>query len=80
MCSPLPEIPQNENAAESWETLEEVCWDSLTILLVFLLLTSYRITFFFLQDLIQLSQLVTDFSVLVSVSMNSAFRIRSFQT
>ncbi|XP_015710589.1 syntaxin-17 isoform X3 [Coturnix japonica] len=23
ICSPLPEIPQNENAAESWETLEE---------------------------------------------------------
>ncbi|XP_019469852.1 syntaxin-17, partial [Meleagris gallopavo] len=43
MCSPLPEIPQNENAAESWETLEEVCWDSLTILSVFWLLTSYRI-------------------------------------
>ena len=44
ICSPLPEIPQNENAAESWETLEE--------------------------DLIQLSQLVTDFSVLVSVSIH----------
>ncbi|EOA92827.1 Syntaxin-17, partial [Anas platyrhynchos] len=40
MYSPLPEIPQNENAAESWETLEE--------------------------DLIQLSQLVTEFSVLVN--------------
>ncbi|KAK2490612.1 hypothetical protein MC885_002685 [Smutsia gigantea] len=36
----LPEIPRDENAAESWETLE--------------------------ADLIELSQLVTDFSVLVN--------------
>ncbi|XP_044937564.1 syntaxin-17 isoform X2 [Mustela putorius furo] len=36
----LPEIPQDENAAESWETLE--------------------------ADLIELSQLVTDFSLLVN--------------
>ncbi|NP_001026180.2 syntaxin-17 [Gallus gallus] len=49
ICSPLPEIPQNENAAESWETLEE--------------------------DLIQLSQLVTDFSVLVSSQQEKIDRI-----
>lgn len=49
ICSPLPEIPQNENAAESWETLEE--------------------------DLIQLSQLVTDLSVLVSSQQEKIDRI-----
>ncbi|KFO78622.1 Syntaxin-17 [Cuculus canorus] len=45
----LPEIPQEENAAESWETLEE--------------------------DLIQLSQLVTEFSVLVSSQQEKIDRI-----
>ena len=39
----LPEIPRDQNAAESWETLE--------------------------VDLIELSQLVTDFSLLVNVSI-----------
>lgn len=29
ISSCLPEIPQEENAAESWETLEEVCWTPL---------------------------------------------------
>ncbi|KFQ65310.1 Syntaxin-17, partial [Phaethon lepturus] len=47
--SRLPEIPQEENAAESWETLEE--------------------------DLIQLSQLVTDFSLLVSSQQEKIDRI-----
>ncbi|EMP33928.1 Syntaxin-17 [Chelonia mydas] len=47
--SPLPEIPQDENAAESWETLEE--------------------------DLIQLSQLVTDFSLLVNSQQEKIDRI-----
>ncbi|XP_014793983.1 PREDICTED: syntaxin-17 isoform X2 [Calidris pugnax] len=47
--SRLPEIPQEENAAESWETLE--------------------------GDLIQLSQLVTDFSLLVSSQQEKIDRI-----
>uniref|UniRef100_A0A8C8RJ57 Syntaxin-17 n=1 Tax=Pelusios castaneus TaxID=367368 RepID=A0A8C8RJ57_9SAUR len=47
--SPLPEIPQDENAAESWDTLEE--------------------------DLIQLSQLVTDFSLLVNTQQEKIDRI-----
>ncbi|NWS68566.1 STX17 protein, partial [Crotophaga sulcirostris] len=47
--APLPEIPQEEYAAESWETLEE--------------------------DLIQLSQLVTEFSVLVSSQQEKIDRI-----
>ncbi|NWR71594.1 STX17 protein, partial [Centropus unirufus] len=47
--SRLPEIPQEENAAESWETLEE--------------------------DLVQLSQLVTEFSVLVSTQQEKIDRI-----
>ncbi|KAM9644601.1 LOW QUALITY PROTEIN: syntaxin-17 [Morphnus guianensis] len=47
--SRLPEIPQEENAAESWETLEE--------------------------DLIQLSQLVTEFSLLVSSQQEKIDRI-----
>ncbi|KFU86637.1 Syntaxin-17 [Chaetura pelagica] len=47
--SHLPEIPQEENAAESWETLEE--------------------------DLIQLSQLVTEFSLLVSSQQEKIDRI-----
>lgn len=34
----------------------------------------HKITFgFYLQDLVELSQLVTEFSLLVSVSINSAF-------
>ncbi|NXN25642.1 STX17 protein, partial [Nycticryphes semicollaris] len=45
----LPKIPQEENAAESWETLEE--------------------------DLIQLSQLVTDFSLLVNSQQEKIDRI-----
>ncbi|KFQ27023.1 Syntaxin-17 [Mesitornis unicolor] len=45
----LPEIPQEENAAESWETLEE--------------------------NLIQLSQLVTEFSVLVNAQQEKIDRI-----
>ncbi|XP_067425927.1 syntaxin-17 [Emydura macquarii macquarii] len=49
MYSPLPEIPQDENAAESWDTLEE--------------------------DLIQLSQLVTDFSLLVNSQQEKIDRI-----
>ncbi|NWY06467.1 STX17 protein, partial [Nothoprocta ornata] len=49
MYSPLPEIPQDENAAESWENLEE--------------------------DLIQLNQLVTEFSVLVSSQQEKIDRI-----
>ncbi|XP_065254324.1 syntaxin-17 [Emys orbicularis] len=49
MYSPLPEIPHDENAAESWETLEE--------------------------DLIQLSQLVTDFSLLVNSQQEKIDRI-----
>ncbi|NXW56899.1 STX17 protein, partial [Eurystomus gularis] len=49
ISSRLPEIPQEENAAESWETLEE--------------------------DLIQLSQLVTDFSLLVSSQQEKIDRI-----
>ncbi|KAM6101569.1 syntaxin-17 isoform 2-T4 [Theristicus caerulescens] len=47
--SRLPEIPQEENAAESWENLE--------------------------GDLIQLSQLVTDFSLLVSSQQEKIDRI-----
>uniref|UniRef100_A0A672TRV9 Syntaxin-17 n=1 Tax=Strigops habroptila TaxID=2489341 RepID=A0A672TRV9_STRHB len=47
--SPLPEIPQRENAAESWETLEE--------------------------GLIELSQLVTDFSLLVNAQQEKIDRI-----
>uniref|UniRef100_A0A8D0H5W2 Syntaxin-17 n=1 Tax=Sphenodon punctatus TaxID=8508 RepID=A0A8D0H5W2_SPHPU len=47
--SPLPEIPQDENASESWETLEE--------------------------DLIQLSKLVTDFSLLVNSQQEKIDRI-----
>ncbi|XP_074732681.1 syntaxin-17 isoform X1 [Strix uralensis] len=47
--SRLPEIPQEENAAESWETLEE--------------------------DLIHLSQLVADFSLLVSSQQEKIDRI-----
>ncbi|XP_061852018.1 syntaxin-17 [Colius striatus] len=49
ISSRLPEIPQEENAAESWETLE--------------------------QDLIHLSQLVTDFAVLVSSQQEKIDRI-----
>uniref|UniRef100_A0A7M4F4A3 Syntaxin-17 n=1 Tax=Crocodylus porosus TaxID=8502 RepID=A0A7M4F4A3_CROPO len=49
MHSPLPEIPQDENAAESWETLEE--------------------------DLIELNQLVTDFSLLVHSQQEKIDRI-----
>ncbi|KFV85140.1 Syntaxin-17 [Struthio camelus australis] len=49
MYSPLPEIPQDENAAESWENLEE--------------------------DLIQLNQLVTEFSLLVSSQQEKIDRI-----
>ncbi|NWI15694.1 STX17 protein, partial [Crypturellus soui] len=49
MYSPLPQIPQDENAAESWESLEE--------------------------DLIQLNQLVTEFSVLVSSQQEKIDRI-----
>ncbi|KAM6283025.1 syntaxin-17 isoform 1-T4 [Porphyrio hochstetteri] len=49
ICSRLPEIPQEENAAESWETLEE--------------------------DLIQLSQLVTDFCILVNSQQEKIDRI-----
>ncbi|NXU50764.1 STX17 protein, partial [Turnix velox] len=45
----LPEIPQEQNAAESWESLEE--------------------------DLIQLSQLVTEFSVLVNSQQEKIDRI-----
>ncbi|NXY13887.1 STX17 protein, partial [Atrichornis clamosus] len=45
----LPEIPQEENAAESWESLE--------------------------GDLIELSQLVTDFSLLVSSQQEKIDRI-----
>ncbi|NXW83722.1 STX17 protein, partial [Alopecoenas beccarii] len=47
--SRLPEIPREENAAESWETLE--------------------------GDLIQLSQLVTDFSLLVNSQQEKIDRI-----
>ncbi|NXC17069.1 STX17 protein, partial [Corythaeola cristata] len=47
--SRLPKIPQEENAAESWETLEE--------------------------DLIQLSELVTEFSLLVSSQQEKIDRI-----
>ncbi|XP_062987280.1 syntaxin-17 isoform X2 [Elgaria multicarinata webbii] len=46
---PLPEIPQDQNAAESWEMLEE--------------------------DLIGLSNLVTDFSVLVNAQQEKVDRI-----
>ncbi|XP_074844063.1 syntaxin-17 isoform X2 [Carettochelys insculpta] len=49
MYCPLPEIPQDENAAESWENLEE--------------------------DLIQLGQLVTDFSLLVNSQQEKIDRI-----
>ncbi|XP_053169285.1 syntaxin-17 [Hemicordylus capensis] len=49
LFSPLPEIPQDQNAAESWETLEE--------------------------DLIELSQLVTDFSLLVNAQQEKVDRI-----
>lgn len=38
--SHLPEIPQEENAAESWESLEGVCWNSLPAMLVLLVLAS----------------------------------------
>ncbi|XP_067147197.1 syntaxin-17 isoform X3 [Apteryx mantelli] len=51
MYSPLPEIPQDENAAESWENLEE--------------------------DLIQLNQLVTEFSLLVSSQQEKIDRIEA---
>ncbi|XP_044309283.1 syntaxin-17 [Varanus komodoensis] len=46
---PLPEIPQDQNAAESWEILEE--------------------------DLIELSNLVTDFSLLVNAQQEKVNRI-----
>ncbi|NWU90226.1 STX17 protein, partial [Upupa epops] len=49
ISSRLPKIPQEENAAESWDTLEE--------------------------DLIQLSQLVTEFSVLVGSQQEKIDRI-----
>uniref|UniRef100_A0A6J0VDV1 Syntaxin-17 n=1 Tax=Pogona vitticeps TaxID=103695 RepID=A0A6J0VDV1_9SAUR len=49
MLSPLPEIPQDQNAAESWEVLEE--------------------------DLIELSHLVTDFSLLVNAQQEKVDRI-----
>nr|XP_003229958.2 PREDICTED: syntaxin-17 isoform X1 [Anolis carolinensis] len=49
MFSPLPEIPQDQNAAESWETLEE--------------------------DLIELGNLVTDFSLLVNAQQEKVDRI-----
>ncbi|NXN16951.1 STX17 protein, partial [Indicator maculatus] len=49
ISSRLPEIPQEENAAESWETLE--------------------------GDLVELSQLVTDFSLLVSSQQEKIDRI-----
>ncbi|XP_063155814.1 syntaxin-17 [Candoia aspera] len=47
--SPLPEIPQDQNAAESWETLEE--------------------------DLIELGNLVTEFSLLVNSQQEKVDRI-----
>ncbi|KAJ6661458.1 hypothetical protein lerEdw1_014367 [Lerista edwardsae] len=47
--SPLPEIPQDQHALESWETLEE--------------------------DLIELGQLVTDFSLLVNAQQEKIDRI-----
>nr|XP_034981898.1 syntaxin-17 isoform X1 [Zootoca vivipara] len=47
--SPLPEIPQDQNAAESWDMLEE--------------------------DLIELSNLVTDFSLLVNAQQEKIDRI-----
>ncbi|XP_015263650.1 PREDICTED: syntaxin-17 [Gekko japonicus] len=49
LFSPLPEIPQDQNAAESWETLEE--------------------------DLIELGNLVTDFSLLVHSQQEKIDRI-----
>ncbi|XP_068003865.1 syntaxin-17 [Melanerpes formicivorus] len=49
ISSRLPEIPQEENAAESWETLE--------------------------GDLVELSQLVTDFSLLVTSQQEKIDRI-----
>ncbi|XP_061463096.1 syntaxin-17 [Rhineura floridana] len=49
MFSPLPEIPQDQNAAESWDMLEE--------------------------DLIGLSNLVTDFSLLVNAQQEKIDRI-----
>ncbi|XP_042322034.1 syntaxin-17 isoform X1 [Sceloporus undulatus] len=49
MFSPLPEIPQDQNAAESWEMLEE--------------------------DLIELSHLVTDFSLLVNAQQEKVDQI-----
>ncbi|KAL8181509.1 UNVERIFIED_CONTAM: Syntaxin-17 [Gekko kuhli] len=49
LFSPLPEIPQDQNAAESWETLEE--------------------------DLIELGNLVTDFSLLVNSQQEKIDRI-----
>ncbi|XP_066481026.1 syntaxin-17 [Tiliqua scincoides] len=49
LFSPLPEIPQDQNASESWETLEE--------------------------DLIELDQLVTDFSLLVNAQQEKIDRI-----
>ncbi|XP_039186150.1 syntaxin-17 isoform X1 [Crotalus tigris] len=47
--APLPEIPQDQNAAESWEVLEE--------------------------DLIELSTLVTEFSLLVNTQQEKVDRI-----
>uniref|UniRef100_A0A670ZRQ9 Uncharacterized protein n=1 Tax=Pseudonaja textilis TaxID=8673 RepID=A0A670ZRQ9_PSETE len=47
--APLPEIPQDQNAAESWEVLEE--------------------------DLIELSTLVTEFSLLVNVSTAATYKL-----
>ncbi|XP_070798041.1 syntaxin-17 isoform X2 [Pituophis catenifer annectens] len=47
--APLPEIPQDQNAAESWEVLEE--------------------------DLIELSTLVTEFSLLVNAQQEKVDRI-----
>ncbi|XP_077207426.1 syntaxin-17 [Paroedura picta] len=49
LFSPLPEIPQDQNAAESWGTLEE--------------------------DLIELSSLVTDFSLVVNSQQEKIDRI-----
>ncbi|NXA33914.1 STX17 protein, partial [Eudromia elegans] len=42
MYSPLPEIPQDENAAESWESLEEVGQNTLMAILVLFLATSQQ--------------------------------------
>ncbi|XP_054841999.1 syntaxin-17 [Eublepharis macularius] len=49
LFSPLPEIPQDQNAAESWESLEE--------------------------DLIELGNLVTDFSLIVNSQQEKIDRI-----